>query len=73
MTDFSGAGDSCDFDGNTILLECEDIGYVNLSGFEVSKFETDDKFIDYISLMGNNMCPCAIMVGENYTYSTIKN
>ena len=28
LTDFSGAKDNSDFDGNTLLLECEDNEYV---------------------------------------------
>ena len=71
MTDFSGARDSFDFDSNTVLLECGEKKYVYTSGFETSKFKTDDKFIDYISLMGNKMCPYAIMVGEKYTYFSL--
>ena len=68
MTEFSGARDKNDFDGNTLLLECEDNEYVYISGLEIIKFKTDDKIIDYISLMGNNMCPYAIIFGEKYTY-----
>ena len=68
MTEFSGARDKNVFDGNTLLLECEDNEYVYFSGLEISKFKTDDKIIDYLSLMGNNMTPYAIMVGEKYTY-----
>ena len=68
MTDFSGAGDKDGFDGNTLLLECEDNEYVYVSGLEISKLKTDDKIMDYISLMGNNMVPYAVMVGEKYTY-----
>ena len=69
MTEFSGAANnSSRFDGNTLLLECEDNEYVYISGLEISKFKTDDKIIEYISLMGNNMTPYAIMVGEKYTY-----
>ena len=68
MTDFSGAGDKIVFDGNTLLLECEDNEYVYISGLKIINFKTDDKIIDYISLMGNNMIPYAIMVGEKYTY-----
>ena len=69
MTELSGADDdSSRFDGNTLLLECEDNEYVYISGIEISKFKTDDKIIDYISLMGNNMIPHAIMIGERYTY-----
>ena len=68
MTKFSGANDSSDLDGITILLECEDNEYVFISGCENNRFETDDKVIDYISLMGNNMCPSTIAVGEKNTY-----
>ena len=56
MTEFSGAGDnSSEFDGNTLLIECENNEYVYISGLEITKFKTDDTIIDYISLMGNNM------------------
>ena len=69
MTEFSGAGNnSPDFDGNTLLLECEDNEYIYISGLEVTKFKTDEKIIDYTYLMGNNMTPYAIMIGERYTY-----
>ena len=68
MTEFSGANNSHDYDGNTLLLEFEDNEYVYISGLEIFKFKTDDKIIDYTSLMGNNMIPYAIMVGERYTY-----
>ena len=69
MTEFSGAANnSSKFDGNTLLLEREDNEYVYISGLEITKFKIDDKIIDYISLMGNNMTPCAIMIGERYTY-----
>ena len=68
MTEFSGARDKNDFDGNTLLLECEDNEYVYISGLEITKFKTDDKIIEYISLVGNNMIPYAIMIGKRYTY-----
>ena len=69
MTEFSGAADnSSTFDRNTLLLECQDNEFVYISGLEIIKFKTDDKFIDYISLIGNNMVLYAIMVGEKYTY-----
>ena len=55
MTEFSPANDSSHFDGNTVLLECEHSEYVYTSGLENLKFKVDDKFIDYTSLMGNNM------------------
>ena len=62
MTQFSGANDSSDFDGNTLLIECEDNEYLYVSGIEITKNKIDDKIIDYISLMGNNMIPHAIMI-----------
>ena len=69
MTESSGAANnSSEFDGNTLIVECENSEYVYISGLEITKFKIDDKIIDYISLMGNNMIPHAIMVGERYTY-----
>ena len=69
MTEFSGAANnSSEFDGNTLLIECENNEYVYISGLEITKFKTDDTIIDYISLMGNNMIPHSIMIGERYTY-----
>ena len=70
MTEFSGAAvNSSDFDGITLLLEVEDRKYVYISGLEITEFRTDDKILGYISLMGNNMIPYAIMLAEKYTYS----
>ena len=68
MTEFSEAEDKVKFDGNTLLLECEDNEYIYISGLENTKLKTDEKIIDYVSLMGNNMTPFAIMVGKKYTY-----
>ena len=69
MTEFSGsANNSSEFDGNTLLVECENNEYVYISGLEINKFKIDDKIIDYISLMGNNMIPHAIMIGKKHTY-----
>ena len=76
MTEFSGAADnSSDFDGNTLLLEVEDRKYVYFSGLEFTKFETSDKVIGFIPLMGNNMAPYAIILGKKYTffYITVTN
>ena len=53
-------------DGNTILLECENNDYIYISGFEIVKFKIEDKIIDYISLIGNNMVSFPIAVGEKY-------
>ena len=63
MTEFPGTGDSPDFDGKTILLECEANEYLSFAGFEIFNFNTDDKIIDYIPLMGNNMCPYTFASG----------
>ena len=68
MTEFSGALNNSNLDGNTVLLECEDSKYVYISGLEVFEFRRSDKFIDYISLMGNNMIPYTFAVGEKYSY-----
>ena len=68
MTEFSGAADnSSDFDGNTFLLQWENNECVYISGLEIFQFNTDDKIIDYISLMGNIMLPYAIILGEKFT------
>ena len=68
MSEFSGANNSHGYDGNTLLLEFEDNEYVYISGLEIFKFKTDDKIIDYISLIGNNMIPYTFAVWEKYTY-----
>ena len=67
MTEISVAVDNVGFDGNTLSLEFEVNEDVYNSGLEIFIFKTDDKIIDYISLMGNNTCPYAIMIGEKYT------
>ena len=68
MTEFSGAGDKTDFDGTTLLLECENNDYVYISGIEIFQFKTGYKIIVYISLMGNNICPYTSVLGEKFTY-----
>ena len=70
MTEMSGVDDSSAFYGNTILVGIEDFGYneyVFISGFEFIKFITDDQFIDFVSLMGNNMIPTVRAVGGEYS------
>ena len=68
MTEFSGAGDKIDFDGNTFLLEFENNESVYRSRLEIFQFKTDDKIIDFISLLGSNMIPYTFAVGDKYTY-----
>ena len=67
MTQFSGALNNLIFDGSTFLLDCEDSKSVHISGLEVFEFRTDDKILDYISLMGNNMIPYTFAIGEKHT------
>ena len=67
-TKFSGALDNSNFDGNSILLECENSKYIYISGIEIFEFMTSVKIIDYISLMGNNMTTYVFAVGSRYTY-----
>ena len=69
MKNFYGAADnSSDFDGTTLLLQCQNDDCLYISGLEMFKVKTDDKIIDYISLMGNNMIPYAVMIRKKYTY-----
>ena len=68
MTEFSEAMDNPFYDGNTILLEIEGNEYMYISGSELYEFKTEGEIVDYTSLMGNNMCPYAVLIGEEYTY-----
>ena len=64
MTKFSGAPENSNFDGNTILLENVDSRYIFISGLEIFELKTDDKILDYISLIGRSMIPYTFAVGE---------
>ena len=73
MTEFSGAEDRKVFVGNTILLEIarenDKYKYVYIGGDKVCSFLTNDKIYNYISNMGNNLCPYSIAFGwENIYY-----
>ena len=68
VTDFSGGLDDSNLDGNTIILQYEDSKYIYISGLEILEFRTDDKILEYLSLMGNNMIPYTSAVGEKYTF-----
>ena len=57
-----------DYDGNTILVGSDDSDYIFVSGFELNKFNTEDKIVDFVSLMINNTIPNAIAIWEKYTY-----
>ena len=67
LTENCGTDDSS-FEDNTVLLEFENRKQLNISGSEFFKFETDDKIIDYISVMSNNMIPYTNIIGKTYTY-----
>ena len=72
MTMFSGALDKKVFHGNTILLkiseENEKHKYVYIGGDMVGSFMTSDNIDEYISNMGNNLCPYSVATGEeNYS------
>ena len=71
MTAMSGAFNKICFDGNTILLKvCIANGknkYVYIGGDMVCSFMTNDNIYEYVSNMGNNLCPYSIATGkENY-------
>ena len=70
MTEMSRACDSSDFDGNSILVGSDDIGYIDyvlICGFKIINFSSEGKSFDFISLMGNNMIPTAVAIGKKYT------
>ena len=75
MTGFSEAEDKEEFIGNTQLLESQKNEYVYISGLEILQFKTDDKIIDYISLLGNNMIPNTLAVDKkiHISYHLITN
>ena len=71
MTALSGAFNKTCFDGNTILLK---VGiengknkYVYIGADMVCSFMTSDNIYEYISNMGNSLCPYSVAIGkENY-------
>ena len=68
MTMFSGAFDKEVFDGNTILLKISEENErhkdVYIGGHMVCSFMTSDNIYEYISNMGNNLCPHSVATGE---------
>ena len=60
-----------DFDGNTTLVWIHDNDYVFIPGFEFINFSTEDKTIDFISVMGNKNILTTIAFGEKYTFFKI--
>ena len=68
MTELSGPNDNPDFDDNSFLVENNENEYFFNSGFEMIKFAREDKFIDFMSNMGNNMIPYPTTVREKNQY-----
>ena len=68
MTMFSGAFDKKVFDENTILLkiseENEKHNNEYIGGDMVCSSMTSDNIYEYISNMGNNLCPYSVATGE---------
>ena len=72
MTMFSGALNKSLFDGNTFLLKImEENGrhkYVYIGGDMVCFFMTCEIIYEYISNVGNNLCPYSLATGEENYY-----
>ena len=68
MTMVSGAFDKKVFDGNTNSLkiseENEKHKYAYIGSDMVCSFMTSDNIYEYISNMGNNLCPYSVATGE---------
>ena len=77
MNMFSGGLNKPAFDGNAILLEkIEENGMhenVCIGGDMVSSFMTSDKLYEYISKMGNTLCPYTVATSEENYYLTAPN
>ena len=60
------------FNGNTILLKISEENdknrYVYIGGDKIYSFITNDHIPKYFSIMGNNMIPYSIAVGEENVY-----
>ena len=75
METFLGKSQLCNqkvFDGNTILLKIGEENnkhkYVYVGGDVVCSFMTSDNIYEYISNMGNNLCPYSVATGEEIFY-----
>ena len=72
MTEVSGAYDKKSYDVNNILLKISEENdrhrWVYVGGDKVSSFLTDDDFYKYISIMGNNLTPFSIAIGQENIY-----
>jgi hypothetical protein len=63
-TEFSGAKDSPEFDGNTILLELPRNKYVFI-GSEIFSFTSFSKIVEYYSPVGNSAVPYPFAIDED--------
>ena len=72
MTALSGAFNRGCFDGNTILIkvaiENGKHKFVYIGGDALYSFMTSDNIYEYISNMGNNLCPYSVATGEENYY-----
>ena len=68
LTKFSRVVNNPDYNGSTILLECESNEYVFFSGSEIFRLKIDDKIFDYISLLAGDLRPYAFGIGEKNTF-----
>ena len=72
MSMFSGAFDKKVLEGNTILLkigeENEKHNFVYIGGDMLCSFMTSDNIYEYISNMGNNLCPYSVATSEENYY-----
>ena len=78
MPETSEACGGFDFNGNTTSVGSDDTGnnkslsmrgdntITSISGKNINKFTTEDKLIDFLSLMSYNMTSTVIAVGENF-------
>ena len=77
MTMFSGAFDKKVFDGNIVLLRIsEENGKqknIFIGGDIVCSFMTSDNIYEYISTMGNSLCPYNVGTGEENYYLLVPN
>ena len=68
MTIFSGTFDKKVFDGNIILLKISEENrkrnYAYIGGDMVCSLMTSDNIYEYISNMGNKLCPYSVATGE---------
>ena len=72
MRAISGASDKSVFDENTILLKISEENdkhkYLYIGGGMISSFLANDIISKYISIMGSNLTPYSITIGDENIY-----